>query len=157
MGSPPLVRERPKRRGEKGTSWGITPARAGKTGCYVIADDGKRDHPHSCGKDCSLFLVPTKGLGSPPLVRERPADGDNPDRGIGITPARAGKTSCSTVCRRRGRDHPRSCGKDVMVVSNTNGAGGSPPLVRERPRHCICCKSSIGITPARAGKTVNGS
>ena len=86
------MRERPEQVAIANSINGITPARAGKTGCYVIADDGKRDHPHSCGKDCSLFLVPTKGLGSPPLVRERQrADGVNGGND-GITPARAGKT-----------------------------------------------------------------
>ena len=92
MGSPPLVRERLLATPPAMSQRGITPARAGKTGCYVIADDGKRDHPHSCGKDCSLFLVPTKGLGSPPLVRERLLRIRNTLNFFRITPARAGKT-----------------------------------------------------------------
>ena len=147
------MRERPKRRGEKGTSWGITPARAGKTGCYVIADDGKRDHPHSCGKDCSLFLVPTKGLGSPPLVRERQrADGVNGGND-GITPARAGKTIPLPSWRFARQDHPRSCGKDYWLRRRQCPRGGSPPLVRERLGRNGCAVLLIGITPARAGKT----
>ena len=147
------MRERPKRRGEKGTSWGITPARAGKTGCYVIADDGKRDHPHSCGKDCSLFLVPTKGLGSPPLVRERQrADGVNGGND-GITPARAGKTIPLPSWRFARQDHPRSCGKDQFVERELQFALGSPPLVREILLIYRRLRLSGRITPARAGKT----
>ena len=55
------------------------------------------------------------------------------------------------------RDHPRSCGKDSYPVDGPCGSQGSPPLVRERPvpgpRFCV----SLGITPARAGKTVMDS
>ena len=50
-----------------------------------------------------------------------------------ITPACAGKTSFVTRIGRRGRDHPRMRGEDVVTVSTTAGAHG--------------------ITPACAGKT----
>ena len=73
---------------------------------------------------------------------------------MGITPARAGKTAgdraVSTACR----DHPRSCGKDSTGAGLSRPPSGSPPLVRERPERLNNLESRIGITPARAGKTM---
>ena len=96
-------------------------------------------------------------LGSPPLVRERLfyfLDG-----GIvtGITPARAGKTQASRRSRQRKQDHPRSCGKDLMHSNKGLCNPGSPPLVRERQWQCRHYRQWIGITPARAGKTISTS
>ena len=51
-------------------------------------------------------------------------------------------------------DHPRSCGKDLISAALTSAGRGSPPLVRERPRHGQQRERCAGITPARAGKTV---
>ena len=86
-------------------------------------------------------------------MRERPADGDNPDRGIGITPARAGKTGRWLSLPAMYRDHPRSCGKDVNNNLYALNGTGSPPLVRERRNLYVQNNRKDGITPARAGKT----
>ena len=72
---------------------------------------------------------------------------------MGITPARAGKTQCLPSDIRCGRDHPRSCGKDVSVTFVPAPWEGSPPLVRERRLNSGGNKASCRITPARAGKT----
>ena len=51
------------------------------------------------------------------------------------------------------RDHPRSCGKDSAPWWAWWLALGSPPLVRERHENGGGPMSTVGITPARAGKT----
>ena len=131
----------------------ITPARAGKTSALIYRRSRCWDHPRSCGKDFFNHLLFVRQLGSPPLVRERPDFQrrlTDPER---ITPARAGKTDCEAMAPYSSRDHPRSCGKDDMALSDINPDLGSPPLVRERRDEIIQNHLLDRITPARAGKT----
>ena len=51
------------------------------------------------------------------------------------------------------KDHPRSCGKDILQGSVSANWVGSPPLVRERQERKDLDLQQMGITPARAGKT----
>ena len=92
--------------------------------------------------------------GSPPLVRERLQKRRQFDVTARITPARAGKTPESDTTVLVGRDHPRSCGKDMTSSFEVIFAAGSPPLVRERLEGFIQGISYFRITPARAGKTI---
>ena len=50
-------------------------------------------------------------------------------------------------------NHPRSCGKDLILGVRSVCSGGSPPLVRERRQNRYRRMPAHGITPARAGKT----
>ena len=135
----------------------ITPARAGKTHPIRLPGRGCGDHPRSCGKDLAIARAKSSHLESPPLVRERPPDGPREDRRDGITPARAGKTCPSTCTPAWKGDHPRSCGKDSSSKNAGKIITGSPPLVRERQIWLFFKKVTIGITPARAGKTKSAS
>ena len=72
----------------------------------------------------------------------------------GITPARAGKTACLNKFHLHDQDHPRSCGKDRYMSRRLRTWEGSPPLVRERQTDVIVKGIRMGITPARAGKTL---
>ena len=113
LGSPPLVRERPRPPAGSAAQPGITPARAGKTALFEHGIDQCRDHPRSCGKDGNREQLLGTLQGSPPLVRERPWQPVSLRRSFRITPARAGKTHQGVWIRYHGRDHPRSCGKDL--------------------------------------------
>ena len=132
---------------------GITPARAGKTKILWYMYGFTQDHPRSCGKDtvgcCHCRLC----SGSPPLVRERLSTGTTRSGKSGITPARAGKTTNVYQNLYEIRDHPRSCGKDLIKSMSQIASSGSPPLVRERQRRQSYRRHRDGITPARAGKT----
>ena len=154
LGSPPLVRERRHHIVDAAPSQGITPARAGKTRLRTTLSSWPWDHPRSCGKDPMRVFRILYASGSPPLVRERLESNMAVIKQLGITPARAGKTKLGTAQSADRRDHPRSCGKDldyfVIFASNL----GSPPLVRERLLYPANQKSFVGITPARAGKTL---
>ena len=93
IGSPPLVRERPRNWIDCKINAGITPARAGKTidfrgRCCIL-----EDHPRSCGKDAMAEYKKQVLTGSPPLVRERQNKMDRACCQARITPARAGKTA----------------------------------------------------------------
>ena len=132
QGSPPLVRERPTKRYQVRVSAGITPARAGKTWIFVSTIWDAWDHPRSCGKDVRASAVGCCRPGSPPLVRERRQGLEDTALRAGITPARAGKTSCCCWHASFSRDHPRSCGKDQLLFQHRRSHSGSPPLVRER-------------------------
>ena len=153
LGSPPLVRERLFAILLIIIKLGITPARAGKTFLYAFIRKEMRDHPRSCGKDLSLTLTWLLLLGSPPLVRERHTRRNLCIVGLGITPARAGKTVRRPGRPAKRRDHPRSCGKDGSRSSSVRPRKGSPPLVRERQLQLTNLNREVGITPARAGKT----
>ena len=131
----------------------ITPARAGKTIIIRCRSSRCRDHPRSCGKDLSYHVRPTFSVGSPPLVRERHNIKIIKSFYLGITPARAGKTQMRLYCLLTRRDHPRSCGKDIVSFRFIIQPPGSPPLVRERLHIGDVNYPQSRITPARAGKT----
>ena len=153
LGSPPLVRERLSPKNCLNHNNGITPARAGKTNQGGLHGWGNGDHPRSCGKDMIIRIAVRRCGGSPPLVRERRLSCSIVVIMIGITPARAGKTSLLLHCCHHDWDHPRSCGKDLPIPFSPVWPSGSPPLVRERHYFTGFLESKKGITPARAGKT----
>ncbi len=155
--SPPLVRERLPASFSSASLAGITPARAGKTLNVPLKKTSNGNHPRSCGKD--LMGVPGNVAAgeSPPLVRERLSAVQSIHPLVGITPARAGKTIFLTLAMLFIMNHPRSCGKDLSPRWGATNGLESPPLVRERLEILPLLKVRIGITPARAGKTVMDS
>ena len=132
---------------------GITPTHAGKTGVVVGPANSTQDHPRSCGKDMLFMAIRAAISGSPPLVRERLLHVLKEKKTKWITPARAGKTAMARACLGVAEDHPRSCGKDLILGVRSVCSGGSPPLVRERRQNRYRRMPAHGITPARAGKT----
>ena len=92
-------------------SSGITPARAGKSGVYGIAEIHLRDHPRACGEKKIDDPRGKAVKGSPPRVRGK----DDADIQLvadhGITPARAGKSGFWRYNYDPGKDHPRACGE----------------------------------------------
>ena len=72
-----------------------------------------------------------------------------------ITPACAGKTLDIKVSEMDNEDHPRVCGKDIIVLFKNRNNLGSPPRVRERLHVPIYGDELDRITPACAGKTVS--
>ena len=74
-------------------------------------------------------------------------------RGIGITPADAGKTKSPPGGIRRAWDHPRGCGENLPTASIKHFRTGSPPRMRGKPAVFAYGGSQYRITPADAGKT----
>ena len=92
MGSPPRVREKPDREGERIAYSRITPACARKIESSLLQSKFDWDHPRVCGKND----VERDGLqdtpGSPPRVREKQGRTLLDELTARITPASAGKT-----------------------------------------------------------------
>ena len=152
-GSPPRVREKPVTSLSKALGGRITPACAGKTyhrngNSYV-----RWDHPRVCGKNTATRQSVGRTSGSPPRVREKRKETSRPIVIEGITPACAGKT---IDCLRRFqpyKDHPRVCGKNLVILLKGPSNEGSPPRVREKRVDWTKVLNANGITPACAGKT----
>ena len=141
VGSPPRVREKLLRRRVEDVCRRITPACAGKTRSVSSLAHCYGDHPRVCGKNSSEILSSMYRSGSPPRVREKLQLWQVKDRGIGITPACAGKTGLYVLTRKIKRDHPRVCGKNqpARKLRHLNAritpacAGKTSPLASPRP------------------------
>ena len=136
---------------------GITPACAGKTRRHAGSCRYLQDHPRMCGKDHenpSLFYLVR---GSPPHVRERPIIKFLPACNSGITPACAGKTCLSLLVHRHKRDHPRMCGKDVLVRCVIALSAWITPACAGKTKAFSDEKATLGDHPRMCGKDSNGS
>ena len=153
-GSPPRVRGKLPLLLKLGKPPRITPARAGKTWAKCRPPRWRRDHPRACGENSAYASRLATFIGSPPRVRGKPSGLILLRPPMRITPARAGKTNVLNSIMVAPPDHPRACGENPWAVCGLVALAGSPPRVRGK--HPLLLKGSafIGITPARAGKTV---
>ena len=71
-----------------------------------------------------------------------------------ITPACAGKRSSPTWRFMPMGDHPRACGEKDGLSLGAEMMQGSPPRVRGKDLHYVSERRLLGITPARAGKSL---
>ena len=133
VGSPPRVREKPRKASRKMPSQGITPACAGKTLCNHRCAIQWRDHPRVCGKNVAIISCLFMLEGSPPRVRE--------------------KLDYAVRSAFKDWDHPRVCGKNLRCFLHVAAKRGSPPRVREKLSSAYLTLRLAGITPACAGKT----
>ena len=76
-------------------------------------------------------------------------------RGIGITPACAGKRKFSYSSSSRRWDHPRVCGEKTIRRHKRLIQKGSPPRVRGKARATSSPPYIYRITPACAGKSIS--
>ena len=114
LGSPPRVREKPQSIESKVSSFGITPACAGKTRTQSQSVQGLLDHPRVCGKNQAAPGLAQLAPGSPPRVREKRQESRCIVCQRGITPACAGKTLAPAPLLQKCQDHPRVCGKNLI-------------------------------------------
>ena len=136
---------------------GITPACAGKSTSFFLANALNRDHPRMCGEKHQPPMPPPKPSGSPPHVRGKgPTQALCPGR-KGITPACAGKSGRLRGQRSVTRDHPRMCGEKSTKMAPMTACSGSPPHVRGKVMDNRLEFADFGITPACAGKSYNES
>ena len=94
--------------------------------------------------------------GSPPRVRGKALCYGDGLKTAGITPACAGKSLCKPLTSPVSQDHPRVCGEKPVSRSRRNSTAGSPPRVRGKVHSISKPKAPIRITPACAGKSVQG-
>ena len=129
-GSPPRVRGKLKKSGQNKGKFRITPACAGKT-TTLVGDYGvKKDHPRVCGENDDSITRVEYEEGSPPRVRGKPICLLILNSLFRITPACAGKTRLPSIVELSGKDHPRVCGENTIIISSILSNLGSPPRVR---------------------------
>ena len=111
------------------------------------------DHPRACGEKYDVAVQKTDDEGSPPRVRGKATHLQEFLSFFGITPARAGKSSCQADNESMFWDHPRACGEKQALALADIYEGGSPPRVRGKDCKYPWFQWRAGITPARAGKS----
>ena len=94
-------------------------------------------------------------MGSPPRARGRANHICVEDRCIGITPACAGKSRRKLQGSLRSKDHPRVRGEECKICLKMSLEIGSPPRARGRVVFLHVPVQALGITPARAGKSLS--
>ena len=154
MGSPPHVRGKVSHRVHHKVHDGITPACAGKSWPGYTAPCRSRDHPRVCGEKLGTFTRSDALLGSPPRMRGKVLREVVHHAAERITPAYAGKRTRPRRWVRPPRDHPRVCGEKRIFIPFTNIKLGSPPRMRGKGNFHVVTHTKVGITPARAGKSV---
>ena len=91
-------------------------------------------------------------LRSPPRVRGKVCHTMAEAKGLGITPAYAGKSRCNLPSTAPWKDHPRVCGEKPPLEETGNPVQGSPPRMRGKAILRSSPAQLVGITPAYAGK-----
>ena len=133
---------------------GIIPARAGFTAIQRCYSPEYRDHPRSRGVYCAWCAMLASRGGSSPLARGLHAIMLSEVIAEGIIPARAGFTLNGILSLAARRDHPRSRGVYLSMITGVASAGGSSPLARGLRRFPRVNISTSRIIPARAGFTL---
>ena len=131
----------------------ITPAYAGKSHIRSSLNAVSGDHPRVCGEKPLQSSVNCTMEGSPPRMRGKAVCGEVIGFAMGITPACAGKRRRPPDTSPARWDHPRVCGEKHAVPVSLMWSAGSPPRVRGKASCILVSSSTVGITPAYAGKS----
>jgi len=154
-GSPPRTRGTLNKNFVRDDYGGITPAHAGNTSYFYDWVKGCGDHPRARGEHLTPDEMRKIAKGSPPRTRGTLSvqlyrwDSD------GITPAHAGNTAYFRFLYPRNWDHPRARGEHALVLGSSPVGKGSPPRTRGTHSLPAAALSTVGITPAHAGNTIN--
>ena len=151
-GSPPRGRGKAACGALAGGVQRITPAWAGKSQSRPPAGGRGQDHPRAGGEKKLRIELSQPHAGSPPRWRGKVC-GDKP-RAVGgrITPAWAGKRYVCVGGMYHTRDHPRVGGEKIFHRVRCWRLPGSPPRGRGKATITLIAFTSVGITPAWAGK-----
>ena len=103
------------------------------------------------------MLPRAEAAGSSPRVRGKPPRDARGREFDGLIPARAGKTDYQDQCAERWTAHPRACGENPASCPTPGICAGSSPRVRGKLELDRLHPRSVGLIPARAGKTLCGS
>ena len=93
---------------------------------------------------------------SSPRERGKRVDAVHPHAGVGLIPARAGKTRPSRPPPGRSPAHPRACGENGWARRHIRAQPGSSPRVRGKLENAAGNLQATRLIPARAGKTFHG-
>ena len=152
VGSSPRVRGKHPGRQHLERQQRLIPARAGKTPCTCGARTWTRAHPRACGENSAAVSPGGWVSGSSPRVRGKQPHARLDDRGQGLIPARAGKTSAWSRDWTGRWAHPRACGENRRPHPDCGRVEGSSPRVRGKWHGFRLNSNVFGLIPARAGK-----
>ena len=156
-GSSPRVRGKLVRAVNAVHTSGLIPARAGKTSRSSPRRPGGRAHPRACGENLPRPMVPVWMAGSSPRVRGKLRLPGIRAHGVRLIPARAGKTTPYGLRVTMITAHPRACGENRSPPGGGASCAGSSPRVRGKPKLRNMSTQTLGLIPARAGKTCANS
>ena len=152
-GSSPRGRGKPTWRLLIAQASGLIPARAGKTHVERTGEGAVQAHPRAGGENDLTSTGAAVKAGSSPRGRGKPALGEVVERGLGLIPARAGKTRRAQATPSWARAHPRAGGENMVSAYNTRTQEGSSPRGRGKPLDVARETVAGRLIPARAGKT----
>ena len=153
MGSPPHARGKVRKGNRRLFRYGITPARAGKSGLCPPSTAQTSDHPRTRGEKILSVIGFPGVLGSPPHARGKGTKTRQLWKSWRITPARAGKSTSTRIGAEAPGDHPRTRGEKLGSQPISCPHPGSPPHARGKDHYRWRVGHPVGITPARAGKS----
>lgn len=156
-GSPPRVRGKAGVGGYTLVTGGITHAHAGKRNSGNSIPRHGRDHPRTRGEKPSSRQYARADLGSPPHTRGKEVGDFFTLLYPGITPAHAGKSAGLMTGSGWFEDHARTRGEKEEERRTNARHWGSPPHTRGKVFRPFAPWLLAGITPAHAGKRLNGS
>ena len=156
-GSPPHTRGKAVLTAFERRFPGITPAHAGKRRSSGCSTPRWWDHPRTRGEKLTRVQKSLWSTGSPPHTRGKgQPEGPGAHR-QGITPAHAGKSRGWPRGWGYTQDHPRTRGEKLSPITGGAMWTGSPPHTRGKGIPTMDKKRGKRITPAHAGKRLNGS
>ena len=112
-------------------------------------------HPRACGENAIPAQNDFFEYGSSPRVRGKHERLLHVAGGGRLIPAHAGKTTTRPLRRLSCRAHPRACGENYLIAPDSGAPLGSSPRVRGKRSAHFPSVLSLGLIPARAGKTLN--
>ena len=118
----------------------------------ILGPNTQKDHPRTRGEKLSISNGIRFNSGSPPHTRGKVLRYHVISGGDGITPAHAGKSERSRQSGVPPGDHPRTRGEKSYMAALGPANPGSPPHTRGKVNLSSGTSTSIGITPAHAGK-----
>ena len=130
---------------------GIIPACAGSSSSLTTSRTSRGDHPRVCGEQPSSASRANSAPGSSPRVRGAVWPSCHARPHHGIIPACAGSSLIHIPEGEEWRDHPRVCGEQRFICSESGSRQGSSPRVRGAGRRSQAGRTRRRIIPACAG------
>ena len=150
---PPRARGRAQRADSSARRSGNTPACAGKSFDRGVVCCTDRKYPRVRGEEKLILQARREGAEIPPRARGRDCGRHRILRRQGNTPACAGKRRWSGMTATRHWKYPRVRGEEGLKPSTLKRGVEIPPRARGRVEPATSFTTSLGNTPACAGKS----
>ncbi len=152
-GSSPGVRGTGSFYGQLTPGQRIIPGRAGNRKTDYAMSHGRLDHPRACGEQLLSKSQMKLRSGSSPGVRGTDRARRPSRQGRRIIPGRAGNSRNGRRREPASSDHPRACGEQAAIQTNTLVGDGSSPGVRGTGTMLPALPRARRIIPGRAGNS----